>query len=70
MEWDLLKSLIKLPPDDLIFLTTHHKVQDWCSYFKIEIIDNDGFSRYELNTELSLSKFINGIVSCTISSKT
>lgn len=43
-----------------------YTVLDWCEIFGIELFDNDGFSELEIRREVSLERFVEGIVQCTI----
>lgn len=41
-----------------------YTILGWCEVFGIDLIDNDAF--LDFNSLISLEKFVNGIVSCTI----
>ena len=43
-----------------------YTVLTWCEIFGIELIDVDGFSESEMRQEVSLDRFVEGIVNCTI----
>jgi hypothetical protein len=39
---------------------------DWARFFGVEILDNDGFPSFEMQSPVTLVEFLKGINECTI----